>query len=258
MIFDTHMHTKAFSSDGRMSIEEVIQYQKQTAMGEIGVVITEHFDYHYVSPDLFHFDVEEYFTTYRDYRSASLLLGVEIGLQKSCMEMNKRLAQDHVFDMVLGSIHLVNGYDISRAEYYHGKSKEEAYGLYLKEMLHNIERYDDFDTLTHIDFITRYAPYADKELYYEPHREVLDEIFQVLIAGGKALEINTRRFASDRSITVIEELYKRYRDLGGEYITLGSDAHEPRFIGYAFHKAQELIKKYHFRPVYFKDRIMND
>ena len=74
------------------------------------------------------------------------------------------------------------------------------------------------------------------------------QILEVLIAQGRALECNTGGYKyglgePNPSASVL----KRYRELGGELITIGSDAHESRHLGYAFSQANSLLKECGFR-----------
>ncbi len=43
------------------------------------------------------------------------------------------------------------------------------------------------------------------------------------------------------------EVLKRYHDLGGELITVGSDAHAPEHIAYDFATAETILKEIGFR-----------
>lgn len=57
------------------------------------------------------------------------------------------------------------------------------------------------------------------------------------------------------------DVLKRYRELGGEIITVGADGHRPEHIAYDFHKAQGILEECGFkyyaefkerRPIFFK------
>ncbi|MBR4018120.1 MAG: histidinol-phosphatase, partial [Clostridia bacterium] len=61
-----------------------------------------------------------------------------------------------------------------------------------------------------------------------------------LIENGRSIEINTSAWRNDPSwgLSVIS----RYRELGGEYVTIGSDAHQPERVGGRVSEAMELAK----------------
>ena len=110
---------------------------------------------------------------------------------------------------------------------YDGLTKQQAVKEYLEESIACLQLYRDFDTYGHIDYISRYMPYEDQELHYLEHPKLWDQVFQILIDGNKAIEINTRRLDLPSAVESLMVLYKRFKDLGGRYVTLGSDAHYP-------------------------------
>lgn len=250
-MFDTHMHT-IFSTDSTMTLDEVVKKQNELA---IGAVLTEHIDFDFPGPDEFSFVPSEYFEKYMPYRNDKLLLGVEVGLQTQTVKQNIDFVKLADFDMIIGSIHVVCGYDIYYADYFDQmQSKTLAYGTYFKTMLENIQLFDDFDTLGHIDYICRNAPYTDNELYYNEFSDEIDEIFKFIINKGKTIELNTRRLGNKASVETLLTIYKRYYELGGRYITIGSDAHTPSAIGACFDIAADFADICKLTPVYFKNR----
>jgi histidinol-phosphatase (PHP family) len=54
------------------------------------------------------------------------------------------------------------------------------------------------------------------------------------------------------------EILKRYKQLGGEHICIGSDAHAIEYLGYRFDYAKECIQKAGFKYItYYKHRVKN-
>lgn len=249
-MFDTHIHTK-ISSDSQMEIEDAIKYAKNK---NISMIITEHMDLKFPKEGLFCFDEAQYFEEYDKYRGEDLLLGVEIGMKKDCIQESKKVAQNNPFDYIIGSVHLVNNLDIYYEEYYKGKSKREAYEKYFMSMLESIKNYDFIDSMGHIDYISRYAKYEDKEIYYEEYSDIIDEILKVLINTDKCMELNTRRLNDENAVKNIIPIYKRFRELGGQNITVGSDAHNTLSIGSNFNVAKDIAKLCDLKIVYFKNR----
>lgn len=248
--FDTHVHTLPFSPDSKQMIADVLNMQRQLPYG---LVLTEHMDYDCPSNVLFEFNIDEYFKTYEHLHCDKLLLGVEMGLQEVCLDKIARDLDSHPFDMVIGSIHTI-GRDIAYSDFYVGKTKEEAFQRYLDTMLTLIKKFPHFDTLAHIDYICRYCPYPDPEIYISDYLEPLTAIFDEIISKDISLEINTRRLSNPESFRAAQGLYRLYASRGGKYVTVGSDAHYPEALGINFDKAQELIEAYNFIPVYYKNR----
>jgi histidinol-phosphatase (PHP family) len=236
-----------------MPIEEVI---KKTRELNIGAIITEHIDMNYPDPSAFKLDVEGYFAEYDAYRNNALLLGIEVGMGIDEVEENRRLVEAQSFDYVLGSIHIIDNIDIYDEIFYQGKSKEEVYNRYFETTLECLQAYDYIDSLGHIDYIARYARFEDREIYYDQHAEYIDEVLKLLIKKGKALEVNTRRLANPVTVNNVASIYKRYGELGGKWITIGSDAHVSGDVGKHFQIALELAQFCNLKPVYYKTRKM--
>ena len=184
--FDTHVHTLPFSPDSKQSISEVLNQQSKLPYG---IILTEHMDYNCPSNMLFEFNIEEYFKAYGHLRNDKLLLGVEMGLQEICLDKIANDIETYPFDMVIGSIHTI-GRDLAYPDFYVGKSKAEAFHVYLDTMLTMIRKFPHFDTLAHVDYICRYCPYPDPEIYISDYMEPLTAIFDELISKGISLEIN--------------------------------------------------------------------
>lgn len=249
-MFDTHLHTK-FSTDSKMNITEALA---RAGKLNLGVIITEHMDLRYPKQNEFIFDVNEYFREYSKYRGENVLLGIEMGMGENCISENKSIIEKYDFDYVIGSIHLVDNMDFSHGDFYQNKSKEEAFNEYFDTMQKCIKIYDFVDCLGHIDYICRYAPYADNEIYYEQYKDKIDDILSTVAEGEKAIEINTRRLNSKKAVQNLIPIYKRFRELGGKYVTIGSDAHKDNAIGANFEIAQHIADTCGLKNVYFKKR----
>lgn len=249
-MFDCHIHTE-FSTDSQMDIKDAIDVSKDLG---IGIIITDHMDYKHYESGLFVFDPDEYFDKYEKYRNDRLLLGVEIGFREDSLGEIRGLIKNYPFDFVIGSIHVVNGEDIYYKDFYLGKSKEEAYSEYLKATLSLVRHHNLFDSLGHMDYITRYSIYEDKALYYSEFADIIDEILKGLSQAGKAIEINTRKINDEITAHNFIQILKRFRELGGRHVTIGSDAHKPEDIGINFKRAEEIASACKLRPIYYKGR----
>ncbi|MEN6566928.1 MAG: histidinol phosphate phosphatase [Veillonellales bacterium] len=250
MLFDTHMHTK-FSTDSQMRLEEAVAKAREL---NLGITVTEHMDLAYPEPQAFLLDIEGYFREYEKYRSDELLLGIEIGMRTDCREDNRQIAAGHAFDYVIGSIHVIDNVDIYCESFYRSRSKEEVYGQYFNAMIDCLETYEFIDCLGHIDYIARYGRYDDPEIYYDQFKDSIDRILGILAGQGKALEINTRRLDNRERIENILPVYRRFHDLGGRLVTVGSDAHKPKDIGKGMKLALQLAGECGLKAVRFKDR----
>ncbi|MDF2504812.1 MULTISPECIES: histidinol phosphate phosphatase [Clostridium] len=249
-MFDTHVHT-IFSTDSKLTIDRAI---KKANNDDIGLIITEHMDLNFPVEGEFIFDIDKYFRQYDKYRSDKLLLGIELGMREDCLEENAKIEKTHPFDYVLGSIHFVNGIDIYEKSFYENKTKKQAYNEYFQNMLDNIKTHPYIDSLGHIDYICRYAQYEDKEIHYKEYNDIIDEILKALSDRNIAIEINTRRLSNCESFKSLVDIYKRFGELKGKYVTIGSDSHSENSIGSNYKEAMKIAESCGLKPVYFKNR----
>ncbi|SFL79681.1 histidinol phosphate phosphatase [Pelosinus propionicus] len=249
MLFDSHMHT-CFSTDSKMKMADAVVKAEEL---NIGIIITEHMDIAYPEPKAFIFDVEKYFSQYAQYRNEKVLLGIEIGMRSDCLEENCRLVEKYPFDYVIGSVHVIDNIDLYTPEFYQGRTKQEAYEHYFKAMKQCVTCYDGIHSLGHIDYIARYARFQDPEVYYHEFSDYIDEILTILAQKEKALEINTRRLGNKAAVETIIPIYKRFYELGGRIVTIGSDAHNVKDVGRELLAGLEIAERSNLNVVHFKE-----
>jgi histidinol-phosphatase (PHP family) len=251
MLFDTHMHAD-YSCDAEMTIGEAVETAKKLG---IGMILTEHWDRYYpTNPEAFLFDINDYIKKNAKYRSDRVLLGIEMGFQPQAIEEDKVVAKSHPFDEVVGSMHCYRGLDMYEPTTYEGVTKDQAVGYYLEDSIKCLDMKPNFDTYGHIDYICRYWPYEDKNLHYSEHADLWDEVFKRLIEQDKSIEINTRRLQVPGAVETLTELYMRYKEMGGKYVTLGSDAHVTKAIGANFEAAEKMAQECGLEIVYYARR----
>ena len=128
------------------------------------------------------------------------------------------------------------------------RSVDETCEAYFKSIIDNIKSYKNFDTYGHIDYIIRYAPEKNKNYTYHKFADVLDDVLKTIIHNNIALEVNTAGYKYGLGQPNPQtDILQRYRELGGELITIGADAHRPDHIAYDFKKAETLLKDLGFK-----------
>lgn len=133
-------------------------------------------------------------------------------------------------------------------EFYENRTQKEAYQRYFEVVLENLRTFSCFDTCGHIDYVVRYGPEKNKGYSYQTYADILDEILKTLIEKGIGLECNSAGFKYGLGHpNPTEDILLRYRELGGELLTLGSDGHAPEHMAYDFLKTGELLKACGFR-----------
>ena len=249
MIFDCHTHTK-FSADSEMLAKDAIA--KAESLG-FGIIFTEHFDYDLPGDIDFTFKPEEYFAEYEKLRGENVRLGVEVGFRDTARQINKNFIASADFDMVIGSVHLVDDLDIYYPEYFADKTKTVAYKRYFETMIASAA-VEDFDVLGHIDYICRKSPYEKPAIDYETFHADIDEVLKIIIEREKVLELNTRRLDKKSVVDELLPIYRRYKELGGKFITIGSDAHNVGAVGNYFDTASDMVNELNLIPVTFRNR----
>ncbi len=171
-----------------------------------------------------------------------------MGLQPHLVELNNAVTAKYPFDFVIGSSHVVHGVDPYYPVYYEGRTEDEGYREYFESILENVNTNADFDVYGHLDYVVRYGPNKNTNYSYKKYADIIDEILRILIVKGKGIEINTGGFKAGLGHpNPCEDILLRYKELGGEIITIGADAHVPEYVGYEFDKAMTILKNAGFR-----------
>lgn len=252
---DCHMHS-SHSGDSDAPMENMILQGIEKGLKTM--CFTEHNDFDFpdsqdgpgtiflLNPDSYLYDLLKYKEKYAD--KIRILFGIELGLQPSCMRQNAVLAKSYDFDFIIGSSHLCNGLDPYYPYFYEGRSEEEAYTEYFQSILENIKKFSNFDVYGHLDYVVRYGPNRDTNYSYAKYSDILDAILKALLDKGKGIEINTGGlYKGLRDLHPCTDILKRYKELGGEIITIGSDAHKPTDIAGHFDRAVAALEQCGFK-----------
>lgn len=251
MISDFHLHTE-FSGDSDTPVRR--QVEQAIALGMKEICITDHHDYDTDFADTnFTLDLDTYFPYVRqiqaEYRDRiQVNIGIELGLQGHLKDYLDRLVRQYPFDFIIGSSHFIDRMDPYYPAFFAGKTEREAYERFFEVSLRRVRELDCYDSYGHLDYVVRYGPDKNQFYDYGTYRDVIDPILKTLIEKGKGLECNTGGYKYGLGQpNPSGDILRRYRELGGEIITIGSDAHAPQHIGFDFNKAVELLKSCGFR-----------
>ncbi|HPV88080.1 MAG TPA: histidinol-phosphatase HisJ family protein [Bacteroidales bacterium] len=256
---DNHTHSH-HSFDSSMQMDKAAEMVLKGSLG--GICFSDHYDFD-APPGikLFTFDVdkqqEEIDALKERYPSIILLKGVEIGIQPVSMDQIRQFMAGHSFDTVIASMHFVRGTDPFHGTFYEGLDPKRAYNIYLEDILYCISDFKDFDILGHFDYVARYAPYDEHEISMKHYGDLLEPILSILAENGKTFEINTKTYQRFRygTPTLDTGVLKRFRELGGEAVSLGSDAHKAEKIGEQFPYYTEVLKQCGYRyGVFYRNR----
>lgn len=272
-LFDTHNHSQ-FSFDGKRT---TVWKSASAALahGLAGICFTDHCDF-FVPPMKAEHEnlVPETFDTLAQQEEISrvnrlfmtgavshepgperlqadfkVLSGVEIGLQKNCRQQIRDFLGAYSFDEVIASVHYLDDTDPFYGGYYEGKDWKTAYGHYLETIYEEMMWLGDFDIMGHFDYVARYAPYPQASILYRDFSDIFDALLKYLAENGKAIEINTKTYQDHHGRTPVldKNILLRFRELGGEAISLGSDSHDDGRTGDKFAGFAEFLKSAGFR-----------
>ena len=235
-MFDFHMHSRV-SFDGHDTGLAMAQAAKAAGLKEI--CFTDHLDYDPLEKmGIMAFDTEVYNREYDDLEVPGLLIrkGIEFGMTPNNQAQFLRDLQRRPFDFVLGSVHFADDLDVYYADYWQGKTVFQAERRYLEVTLDCVRSHDQFDVLAHLTYLGKARCHTGRRpLPYAEHREIIDEILRILASKGKGLEINTSGMDRCGEFLPSRDMVLRFQELGGQIVTVGSDAHRTDRVGqYAF------------------------
>lgn len=244
---DFHTHT-GFSDDCESTVDEMLE--GAAARGIKILAVTDHYDPGYPDPE-FPFTID--FKKYHERLAAEknkysdrmeILTGLEVGIMQGQFEAANNIINGYPYEIIIGSFHCHRDKDLYTFDFtdVDGPAMLEDFYTYMYECL---KEFDNYDILGHFSIMDRYIG----KLYdYGPFEDIIDEILKLLIHSGKGIEINTSSFKYGTGTWLPREsILKRYRELGGEILTFGSDAHNPEYYQYHFNDAVELARYLRFK-----------
>lgn len=255
MLTDLHTHSY-FSPNGHGSLGEMVAAARELGVRYYGV--SEHFDCDFLSPA--HYakgggpfsttDQNAYFPFARELQAASespsftLLVGAEFGFCPDPAVQDYLVGIQEKFspDFVINSVHIIDGADVYFAPFFEGKSKREAYEIYLRRVLESLDARYSYDIVGHIGYPSRNAPYGGKAMRYADFPALFDEILSKIIEKGKILEVNGSTAGLGTPFLPDLSVLERYFALGGRRVSYGSDAHGPSRICQNRREAAEALR----------------
>ncbi len=243
-MFDFHLHSR-ISFDSECSAEKIVESAEKAGLSEI--CFTDHYDFN-DDPTKTHdlFSLDDYSKEYDVLSSSTVKIrrGVEFGLTTWNQNELSELIGKRKFDFVIGSIHYVGGYDPYFKDFWIHNGIDEGFEKYLIRTLECVKVHSDFDVLGHLNYVCKSAHNPTKKpLRYEDYSDICDEIMKTLAQNGKGMEINTSGVDRVGEFLPSAVFIKRFKELGGEIITVGSDSHDASRVGQYIPGAIELAKE---------------
>lgn len=254
-MFDYHMHS-VVSFDGHDSGLQLALAAKAAGLKEI--CFTDHLDYDPLGKmGVIAFDTAAYNAEYDALEVPGLKIrrGMEFGMTVDNRAQFKEDLKRRHFDFVLGSVHFVDDLDVYFDEYWHDKTVFEAERRYLEATLECVRLHDDFDVLAHLTYIGKTSSHhAPRCVPFEEHGELIDEILKTVAQKGKGLEVNTSGVDRCGGFLPTADYFRRFKEFGGEIVTIGSDAHTASRVGQYSFDACHILKEIFGHVCTFEDR----
>ena len=273
ILADYHLHSR-HSGDSTAPMEA--QVEAAIARGLTRICFTEHADFGFpykkyadsIPYGFFDLDLRSYYDECLLLKEKyagkiRIAFGVEVGLNPDMIEEGRAFVRSAPFDFVIGSTHLCDENALLRttdpsvpADYcdpyypqlYDRMSDADAYHCYFLTEHACVLASDYFDSLGHLDYVVRYGKQKEAHYSYAAFRDLIDPMLESILHRGQALELNTASLSKGCSeCNPCTDILRRYKELGGELITVGSDAHTPEKIASHLDTAHAILTGLGFR-----------
>ena len=177
--------------------------------------------------------------------------GMELGQPNHAPDVAKKAAAAPELDLVLGSFHsLLDTEDFYYIRYTSEEQCRELDRRYLRE-LREVAEMDCFDVMAHVGYTARYMfrQGFQTQITAEDFRDELTDLFRALIQRGRGIEVNVSGLRQGHTTYPNASALRLYRELGGEIVTVGSDAHTPADAGIGVREGSELLRSLGFAYV---------
>ncbi|KGN00060.1 histidinol-phosphatase HisJ family protein [Clostridium botulinum] len=255
MIYDLHTHSDN-SFDSKAPIMDLCKSAINSGITDIA--FTEHFSIDNHKKTYGYMNFEKYFKDIKKAKDIysndlNIYTGLELCEPHENPDKFRCELKDLDIDIILGSVHNIN--NIGHRALCEQLIKRETYDLYFNEVF-KLVSLGDFDIAAHLDLMNRYAYNSLGNYDFNDFKDILQVILTKLISRGIGIEINTSGLRNSlKNIHPKIEILKLYKSLGGEIITIGSDAHKACDVGYNCKSSLALLKTLNYKYIFtFENR----
>ncbi len=245
---DYHVHT-TYSDDAQDTIKNMTQRAIQCGIREIA--FTDHVEINEGGMEVHGKRVQEIYEDVLQCRSLfcdkiKIRFGLELGQGIYDTQKYHELIKAFPYDFLLSSIHRARGQEDYYVRTYTSETVQTVLAEYVNELDAYIEALD-FDVFGHIDLPARYLRRAGLTYDLSPYEEQFVSAFRKLVASGRGIELNISGLRDGWDTMPTFHLLKRYRESGGEIITIGSDSHRKETLGQCYKEGIFLLQEAGFR-----------
>jgi len=265
-LYDQHVHSR-YSVDSDADPAESVRQAIQTGLA--GITFTDHYDTHPTEWSACLYDYDAIARTLaglrREFGDRIFIgHGIEVCYQPAQEERILNHLDNHAFDVVLLSVHWFAGRALHQREHWDGLAPGQGTRLYLEAVLEAVgyvqelsrSRSRPFDVLGHLDLVKRYTQRYFGTYDIRSHGDLVDAILRACLEADLTPEVNLSTLNQSLSEPMPADwVVRRYAELGGEAMTLGSDAHVVEHVGYGLREAAGMLKAQGIRYLaVFEDR----
>jgi histidinol-phosphatase (PHP family) len=234
--------------------------EKAAAKGIRAIAVTDHAECHRYFKDRFNMAIRySYFETKKAkaafFGQLVIMNGIELGQPLHNLQAAEDALSANPYDFVIASLHLIRGGNDFWKDQYHNANVSNLLHKYFDE-IYEMVCWGKFDTIAHLTYPLRYIEGRDRvPVDLGEYREQIDRILEKLAQTGKALELNTQGYRTEYGRPTPDfEVFKRFKELGGEYVTIGSDAHYSADVGKNIEDGYELLLRAGFDKITIFDQ----
>ena len=255
-IVDLHVHTDN-SFDGNHSA--TFFCEKAEVLDLRAIAFTDHCEVDQFRTDLeYEKRIFQAFFEVAKVRSAFkgkmiVLNGIELGQPAFDIETAEDIIARYDYDQIIGSVHnLRGGEDFYFMENLSISEAKDLLKQYFDEIIIMLE-WGNFDVLAHLTYPLRYFySKSNLEIDLSEFEEQIEKILKLTAEKGIALEINTAALRQPLNKLSPElDVIKRFKEMGGRYVTVGSDAHFAEHLAADIEKAYEVALEAGFECITF-------
>jgi len=258
---DIHTHSE-YSIDGEYTVKKMCESALESGLSVYAV--TDHYDISVAFTDFSALDeslrksLGDTLVEKDRHRGAmTVLTGIELGQPLENRPKAEEILEGFAFDFVLGALHNPPGgldlyYYDPNDENYHLEQELERYFLALLSTVH----WGKFDSAAHLTYPFRYILQHHEGYPFARWDDHLEAIVKALAEKGLGMELNVSGLRKKPPHAMPEARWvRRFRELGGEKLTFGSDAHNPKYVGAGIPEAMQIASEAGFSYVcYFEGR----
>ncbi len=251
---DFHTHTN-YSPDSKTDMKKSILTAIEKNITDLA--FTDHVDF---DADIdsgigdWDFDRNKYEEEIKFYQAKfedqiNLYHGLEIGVQPHLTDRNRDVVKMNQYDFVIASLHSVERRDLYHKKYFENHSDIDAIRIYFESYFESVKTFKDYSVLGHLDLYVRYKEELENVAFHK-YSDHVEALLRMVIEDGKGIEINTGGYRYGlKYANPNRSFLELYKELKGEILTIGSDAHTPDFLGRKYDETVHLLKEIGFKYV---------